>query len=68
LRLDEGVSQAEFLRRYGVPMTSVYGDTFRDLLGKGLLEERGERYRIPDAYWPVANVIFEKFVTAASVD
>ncbi|WAH38534.1 radical SAM family heme chaperone HemW [Alicyclobacillus dauci] len=68
LRLDEGVSQKAFEARFGVKIHDLYGELVTDLERDGLVEVDGDRIRIPSRYWPVANVIFEKFVTANPVD
>ncbi len=68
LRLAEGVSKEDFVLRYGVTIEDVYGDVYTQLLEQGLLVETASRVRIPARYWPVANAIFEKFVSVGGAD
>ncbi|GMA60006.1 coproporphyrinogen III oxidase [Alicyclobacillus fastidiosus] len=68
LRLAEGVSKAAFRERFGVTMEEIYGTGIAHLCEQGLLVEQNGRVSIPSAYWPVANAIFEKFVTVGGAD
>lgn len=68
LRLAEGVAEDAFEQRFGVPVEAVFGDVIRSLMANGLLERSGGAYRIPAPYWPVANAIFEKFVSVVQVN
>ncbi|MFD1677797.1 radical SAM family heme chaperone HemW [Alicyclobacillus fodiniaquatilis] len=68
LRLAEGVSRAAFKARFGVEIEQLYGGLIPELLERGWLLCVDDAYRIPDDLWPVANVIFEKFVTADVLD
>lgn len=62
LRLREGVSAQQFEQRHGVSMQSVFGDVMAGLMAKGLLEWSGERLRMTNQAWPIANVVFEQFI------
>lgn len=68
LRLAEGVSDRLFTARFGETVEAVFGQVVTALCSQGLLDFDGETYRIPAQYWPVANVIFEKFVTTPLLD
>ncbi|SIS66952.1 oxygen-independent coproporphyrinogen-3 oxidase [Alicyclobacillus vulcanalis] len=67
LRLAEGVDGDRFMRRFGRPLEDVFAGVVERLLADGLLERRGSAYRIPDAYWPVANAIYEQWIGAADI-
>ncbi|AEJ44021.1 radical SAM family heme chaperone HemW [Alicyclobacillus acidocaldarius] len=67
LRLAEGVDKQRFERRFGRTIEQVFPGVVERLLADGLLEQRGSAYRIPDAYWPVANAIFEQWIGAADI-
>ncbi|MDI9259343.1 radical SAM family heme chaperone HemW [Alicyclobacillus sendaiensis] len=67
LRLAEGVDGHRFVERFGRPIEAVFPGVAERLLAEGLLERRGTAYRIPDAYWPVANAIFERWMGAADI-
>lgn len=68
LRLAEGVSDSRFRARYGRGIEADFGSVVKSLLASGLIEWHGDALRIPDAYWPVANGIFEKFVSLATAN
>lgn len=68
LRLAEGVSSRRFEDRFGVSIERAFHRVLPSLLEQGLLERCGDIYRIPAVFWPVANAIFEKFVTSIDVD
>lgn len=68
LRLAEGVSKSSFCERFGVALEDIYGEQMARLCEQGLLVEESGRVSIPSAYWPVANAIFEKFVTVGGAD
>ena len=70
LRLNEGVSLAEFRRRFGAEAEAAYADTFAELTELGLLERtpstsRGQapgRIRITDRGRLLANEVFTRLL------
>ena len=63
LRLtDEGVSKETFLRRFGVPMGSAFGEPLSALMEKGLLEDAGDRVRLTRRGRLLGNIVFREFV------
>ncbi len=64
LRLGEGVSNERFVNRHGETMRSVFGNIIDGLVENHLLEwnQDGTTILIPRAVWPIANLVFEKFV------
>lgn len=68
LRLAEGVVESHFEDRYGRTIETQFGRMVQSLLDSGLLVRQRGRLRIPDAYWPVANGVFEKFISLAAAN
>lgn len=62
LRLVQGVSVAEFERRFGVSLVSLYGDTITQLSGDGCLLLEGDTLRLTARGIAVADSVFEQFV------
>jgi oxygen-independent coproporphyrinogen-3 oxidase len=62
LRLIRGVSGAEFARRFGVSLESVYGETIAGLVSDGLLVYEGDVLRLTIRGIAVADSVFEQFV------
>lgn len=62
LRMNEGVSEAEFLRRFGESMDSVYGDEIKELISEELLVKKGGRLSLTDRGVDISNSVFEKFI------
>ena len=62
LRLTEGVSGAEFLRRFGQNMWNVYGQQIRALKEEGLLEVREPRIWLTDRGIDVSNYALSYFL------
>lgn len=48
MRLLEGVSEAEFRRRFQVSLREVYGEAVEQLLQQGLAEEKDGRLRVTE--------------------
>lgn len=62
LRLCEGVSKAEFLWRFEVPMERVYRDVLPRLIEQGLLVERGGNVALTDFGIDVSNAVLAEFL------
>lgn len=62
LRMNEGVSEAEFLRRFGESMDSVYGDEIKELISEELLVKKYGRLSLTDRGVDISNSVFEKFI------
>ena len=62
LRLSEGVSKRRFLKRHGKSMEAVFGEAIDWGLRNSLLTWDQDSIRLTDRAWPIANVVFEKFV------
>jgi oxygen-independent coproporphyrinogen-3 oxidase len=62
LRLNEGVSEAEFVRRFGVTLESVFGKEVKPLTALGLLEERRGYIRLTERGRLLGNEAFAEFV------
>ena len=63
LRLMEGVSGEGFLERFGRSLESVFGEDLEELEGLGLLECKGERWRLTDWGRLLGNEVFQRFVS-----
>lgn len=62
LRLIKGVSEAEFLERFGESLENVYGDRLEILTNKGLLARDAFGYRLTPLGLDLANKVFVEFV------
>jgi oxygen-independent coproporphyrinogen-3 oxidase len=62
LRLNEGVSLAEFRRRFGAGAEAAYAETFAELTELGLLERANGRIRITDRGRLLANEVFTRLL------
>ena len=62
LRMMEGVTDLEFVRKFGVRMDSVYGDVIRKLTEKMLLERKGSRIILTQRGIDVSNYVFGQFL------
>jgi oxygen-independent coproporphyrinogen-3 oxidase len=62
LRLAEGVSLADFRRRFGVGLLSVYGPAVAELTALGLLERANGRLRLTPQGRLLGNEAFERFL------
>lgn len=62
LRLNSGISRAEFTRRFGVPIESVFPSELDDLHQTGLLESMGEWVRLTSRGRLLGNEAFARFV------
>jgi oxygen-independent coproporphyrinogen-3 oxidase len=62
LRLNEGVSLAEFRRRFGAGAEAAYAETFAELTELGLLERANGRIRITNRGRLLANEVFTRLL------
>ena len=62
LRMNEGISREEFLKRFKTDITSVYGQEISELISEGLLTENNGRISLTDRGIDVSNQVFEKFI------
>ena len=62
LRMNEGISREEFLKRFKTDITSVYGQEIVELISEGLLTENNGRISLTDRGIDVSNQVFEKFI------
>ena len=62
LRLMEGVSDAEFARRFGIPLRHRYGPIIADLVDLGLLHWQGEALALTPRGHLLGNEVFQRFV------
>jgi oxygen-independent coproporphyrinogen-3 oxidase len=62
LRLLEGVSRTRFFEQYGVRIEDVFGTVVADLVGKGLLEEKGDRIALTESGLLFGNDVFAAFL------
>ena len=58
LRLLEGVSAADFAKRFGTPLREAFGPAIERHVGLGLLEWSGERLRLSERGLLLANEVF----------
>jgi oxygen-independent coproporphyrinogen-3 oxidase len=62
LRLVEGVSGAEFERRFGLSIERVYGPLLAELQGAGLIESKAGRVRLTGRGRLLGNQVFCRFI------
>jgi oxygen-independent coproporphyrinogen-3 oxidase len=62
LRLNEGVSAAEFERRFGLPLETAFGGELARFRGLGLLEEAADHLRLTPQGRLLGNEVFASFV------
>ena len=63
LRLDTGVSFANFAERFGAALSQVYGDVIEDLQDDGLLEANDGAVRLTGRGRLMGNEVFSRFFT-----
>ena len=66
LRLMEGVSEEGFRLRFGRSLESVFGADLREFQGLGLLEKKGERWRLTGRGRLLGNEVFQRFVSVGA--
>ncbi|MBO5177269.1 MAG: oxygen-independent coproporphyrinogen III oxidase [Lachnospiraceae bacterium] len=62
LRMMCGISRAEFQKRFGKPIETVYGSAIKKLERQGLLVIQGDVIALTDAGIDVSNQVFVEFV------
>lgn len=62
LRMMCGVRKSEFLRLFGVPVDTVYGEPLKKLQGHGLLEIEEDTIRLTKRGIDISNYVFEQFL------
>ena len=62
LRMMRGVSRAEFQKRFGTPIETVYGSALKKLERQGLLVLEGDTVSLTDTGIDVSNQVFVEFV------
>jgi oxygen-independent coproporphyrinogen-3 oxidase len=62
LRLNAGVSRAEFVRRFGKTLHAVFPAEIRALQSAGLLESAGDALRLSERGRLLGNEVFERFI------
>ena len=62
LRMMCGVRKSEFLRLFGVPVDTVYGEPLKKLQGHGLLEIGKDTIRLTKRGIDISNYVFEQFL------
>lgn len=62
LRMMCGISRAEFQKRFGKPIETVYGSAIKKLERQGLLVLKGDVIVLTDAGIDVSNQVFVEFV------
>ena len=62
LRMMRGISRAEFQKRFGKPIETVYGSALKKLKRQGLLVLEGDTIALTDSGIDVSNQVFVEFV------
>lgn len=62
LRMTEGVSYESFFSRFGVEMTSVYGEVIYDFVESGLMMQTEKRVALTARGVDLSNQVFAKFL------
>jgi oxygen-independent coproporphyrinogen-3 oxidase len=62
LRMIEGISLAEFARRYGQPLENVFAKEIEELKDLDLLEQIEGKLRLTDKGIPLGNEVFVRFL------
>ena len=62
LRKSDGVSASIFHEKFGQSLKSVYGQTIQSLMGKGLIEENGDRVQLTRKGVFRGNEVFQEFL------
>ena len=62
LRKSEGIDLLDFYDKYHSDFWKVYGQKTKDLIGKGLLENKGTNLRLTELGFDLANTVFCEYV------
>ena len=62
LRLTDGVSETEFLRRFGKPMEEVFGDVAERQLQQGVIRRKDRRIALTAYGLDVANYVMAEYL------
>ena len=62
LRMREGISKCDFYNRFNRNIDDIYSTVIEDLLGKGLLEENGDRIMLTNKGIDYGNYVFSCFL------
>lgn len=62
LRRRVGIDKADYIRRFGRPITADFGPVIASLVAQGLLKETKERIRLSDTGLAYGNYVFGKFI------
>lgn len=62
LRIQGGISESEFLKRFSTPIDDVFGAELDKNIKRGALIRKDDRIYIPDKYVYVSNAIMSDFV------
>ncbi len=62
LRMTDGISAQEFLRRFGCPVDQVYQETIRKFVSLGLLQQEGDRIFLTSRGLDVSNIVMAEFL------
>ena len=65
MRLAEGVSNAAFEERFGVPLPDAFGDAIREMLMAGLVIQDAAGVRLTRKGRLLGNEVFGRFVEAS---
>ena len=62
LRMVNGVSETEFLQRFGRTMDNVYGRVLDKYVENGLIIREGYRYRLSERGMDISNTVLSDFL------
>lgn len=64
LRMTDGVTNIDFKKQFGVPLTEVFGSVLHHLVKRDLLEETFAGYRLTEQGLLFGNDVFAEFIGA----
>ena len=62
LRLTKGISETDFLLRFGRSLDSIYGQVLKKYLENGLMLKEGSRYRLSERGLDLSNTVLSDFL------